>query len=277
MHKKILTKEAADKPMGEHVIIPDGHTEIEGYKMRQEIKEILKTMTCEEAIEHAESKEFQTLTEEKRRIFLEETMSKVNKKIPIIGGWCIEESSILSGLRNEGKIPNECECEQCSPMHKKILTKEAADKLTGEHIVIPNGYTGIEVGAFERRKDVLSITIPDSVTNIAGLAFAGCVALTSINLPDSMTTIWGATFAGCTALTSISLPGSVTTILDLAFSSCKALTSITIPDSVTTIGRFAFKECPDLTIHCREGSYAHTYAVENDIAFKLMSYLEAEL
>jgi len=35
-----------------------------------------------------------------------------------------------------------------------LFTKEDAEKLTGDHIVIPDGYTVIDVSAFEGRTDI---------------------------------------------------------------------------------------------------------------------------
>lgn len=38
-----------------------------------------------------------------------------------------------------------------------LFTKEDAEKLIGDHIVIPDGYTVIDVSAFEDRTDIKSI------------------------------------------------------------------------------------------------------------------------
>ena len=79
-------------------------------------------------------------------------------------------------------------------------------------------------------------------------------------------------FRDCTSLTSITIPDSVTIIGSDAFRWCSSLTSITIPDSVTSIGNYAFNGCKDLTIYGRSGSYAATYANENNIPFIVLYY-----
>jgi len=76
-------------------------------------------------------------------------------------------------------------------------------------------------------------------------------------------------FKDCSSLTSIKIPDSVTEIGEGAFYGCSSLTSITIPDSVTEIGEGAFKYCSSLTIYGKSGSYAETYAKDEEIPFQV--------
>ncbi len=149
----------------------------------------------------------------------------------------------------------------------------------GKQILLGDFVLVVDRQVFELRKSiiargisqfviVLCITIPNSVTSIGDFAFTGCVNLTSITIPNSVTSIGWYAFYGCSSLTSITIPDSVTSIGDEAFKDCSSLTSITIPDSVTFIGNAAFDGClSDLTIYGVSGSYAQTYAEENDIKF----------
>jgi hypothetical protein len=59
----------------------------------------------------------------------------------------------------------------------------------------------------------------------------------------------------------------VVTIGTSAFERHSEITDITIPASVTTIAWFAFDGCTNMTIHAPAGSYAETYAKENNIPF----------
>ena len=116
------------------------------------------------------------------------------------------------------------------------------------------------------------VIIPDtidgkSVTKIGRYAFSYCIGLTSVTILDSVTEIEHGAFYGCTGLTSITIPDSMTSISGFAFYGCTGLTSITIPDSVTYIGSYAFYRCSNLTIYGAKGSYAETYANENNIPF----------
>ena len=87
-----------------------------------------------------------------------------------------------------------------------------------------------------------------------------------------VTSIGDDAFVWCSDLTntSIELPSSITSIGTRAFYGCH-ITSIIIPDSVTSIGDDAFSECSNLTINGTPGSYAETYAKDNNIPFKNMS------
>ena len=110
-------------------------------------------------------------------------------------------------------------------------------------------------------------TIPSSVISIREDAFRYCDSLTSITIPNSVTSIGDWAFRYCYSLESVTIDNGVTSIENGAFYSCDSLTSITIPDSVTSIGNEAFYSCDSLTIYGKAGSYAETYATENDIPF----------
>ncbi len=149
--------------------------------------------------------------------------------------------------------------------------------LESKNYEIPNSVTSIWGEAFRGCSSLTSITIPDSVTSIGSYAFGGCSSLTSITIPDSVTSIGSYAFRDCSSLTSITIPDSVTSIGTSCFKYCSSLTSITIPDSVTSIGWDAFSGCKKLTIHCFKGSYAESYAKDNNIPYLSDGYIEYTL
>ncbi len=132
-------------------------------------------------------------------------------------------------------------------------------------ITIPQSVTSIGNAAFENCRGLENITIPDGVKSIGYYTFYNCTELKNVTIPDSVTSIGNGAFLWCSGLTSITIPDSVTSIGDSAFSGCDGLTNITIPDSVTSIGKNSFSGCEDLVILTSEGSYADTYAKENNI------------
>ncbi len=89
-----------------------------------------------------------------------------------------------------------------------------------------------------------------------------------IAVPESVTTIEDYVFSGCSSLTEISISESVAEIQSYAFQGCSSLMEIAVPESVTIIGRNAFAGCnEELVIFGKKGSYAETYANENNIKF----------
>ncbi|WP_337591164.1 leucine-rich repeat protein [Vescimonas sp.] len=149
-------------------------------------------------------------------------------------------------------------------------------------VVIKDGVTTIEEGAFEDCENLTSITIPASVTNIGEDVFSGCSTLARIEvdsenqnytsldgvlfskdlikiirypegrsgdytIPSNVTSIGNFAFKGCAGLTNVIIPNGVTSIGELAFSGCKNLSVVTIPDSVNNIGFYAFSNCKALS------------------------------
>lgn len=170
-----------------------------------------------------------------------------------------------------------------------------------KNTIIPESVECIDVYAFFGRNNLTNITIPENVSLIHTYSFALCRNLTSISIPKNVTYIGARAFSSCSGLEHISvaaenetyhsnnncnaiietktnalirgckntrIPENVSAICDYAFYGCNSLTSIIIPKSVTSIGDDAFYECSEeLTIYGTAGSYAETYAKENDIKF----------
>ena len=109
--------------------------------------------------------------------------------------------------------------------------------------------------------------IPEGVMSIEG-AFLGCGGLTEISIPEGVLRIGKNAFSGCNHLTRIIIPEGVTSIGSSAFAVCARMKEISIPESVTKIEADAFAyRSESLTIYGKAGSYAETYAKENNIKF----------
>ena len=73
----------------------------------------------------------------------------------------------------------------------------------GGVVVIPNGVTHIDNGAFEFCDWLTSVTIPESVKSIGDAAFLGCRYLTTIEIPESVTEFGEGIFSDCLSLKEI--------------------------------------------------------------------------
>lgn len=108
---------------------------------------------------------------------------------------------------------------------------------------IPSTVVRIDVGAFNNRQQLSSVTIPSTVTHIGKSAFGGCGALNTITIPNNITTIKEGTFLSCVNLHTVNLPTQLEIIGKESFKDC-ALSSINLPNTLHTIGNDAFRNCP---------------------------------
>ena len=110
-------------------------------------------------------------------------------------------------------------------------------------VVIPEGVTQIQKGAFSSHRNMRSLKFPDSMTNIKGIAFFMFFNLESITLPANLTAVPAAAFWGCRKLKYVNIPEHVTSIGESAFLNCQNLKNITLPEQLETIGTIAFQGC----------------------------------
>ena len=140
-------------------------------------------------------------------------------------------------------------------------------------LMVPEGVTAIDSGAFHDVSNLKEIVIPSTVTKInaytfssnptlekvtfeqdgvngvkiiGDFAFENCTALKEIILPDTLTSLGSTVFRGCKSLSTLSLSNSLTVLPYRMVSGCSALKNITIPESVTTISQ-SFENCTGLT------------------------------
>ncbi len=142
-----------------------------------------------------------------------------------------------------------------------------SDEKTDAELKLPETVASIDNYAFYGNRNLTSAYVPDSVTKLGTYAFLTCANLREARLPDSITVIPTATFNGCD-LRYFEVGKNVTKIGNNAFEGCYEL-AISIPESVNEIGLRAFSTASNgtTTIYSVAGSYAETYASENNIPF----------
>ena len=122
--------------------------------------------------------------------------------------------------------------------------------------------------AFYGCDTLLAVTLPNSVTSLGEHVFEECDILADVQLGTGLTVIPSYAFHQCQKLKSIILPYRIKEIRDHAFTNCTAMTSITIPRAVSTIASNVFSYPGKMTIYGVSGTYAQTYANNNNITFE---------
>ena len=89
--------------------------------------------------------------------------------------------------------------------------------------------------AFSGNSGLTSVVLPEGVTRIDDGAFFTCDGLTSVTLPQSLTTLSGSPFYGCEHLETIALPAGLAAPESNPFVSCPALTGITVAAGNTAL------------------------------------------
>ena len=148
----------------------------------------------------------------------------------------------------------------------------------------------IEKLAFQNCADLQSVTIPDGVKSIGDAAFQNCTSLALAEIGSGLRQLNYRLFKG-SGLTEIAIPANVKVIGKECFQDCANLKKVTIADGVRKIDNSAFKNTaieeieipasvteigtgitPKNTVWIvEEDSYAHKFAVENNMSFKIKS------
>lgn len=172
-------------------------------------------------------------------------------------------------------------------------------------VKVPSCLISINDEAFYGCESLTNIELPEGLMKIGENAFLGCSNLKKFEIPSSITNIGNFAFAWCSSLQSIkvnennknymddngvlytkdqtkiikypeakeeteyAILNDTTNIEIYAFCDCNNLTQIYIPDSVKTINGTAFYQCEKISIICKSGSIAETFAKEKEISYEV--------
>ena len=119
-----------------------------------------------------------------------------------------------------------------------VLKKSKRDPIT-----ISIDGVAVKKDAYYKRTDLYNVVIPEGVTHIERGAFSSCKRLRSVTLPQTLESIGDYAFDGCKSLKSIVIPDSVSSIGEGAFRDCKRLRKVTLSDNLIYVGDLAFNGC----------------------------------
>ena len=137
-------------------------------------------------------------------------------------------------------IPEEIEGKPVTEFYDLVFANDSPVKA----VRIPSGVKEFN-GVFTSNQE-LEVVICEGATKIGGFAFANCSALREVYFNKEIEELGPCAFTGCE------------TLKELHFTD--ALKSIAAPS--------VFDACDNLTIYAPAGSYAETFANENNIPFK---------
>ena len=119
-----------------------------------------------------------------------------------------------------------------------------------ENLVIPSGVTKIRARAFEKGRNIKTVTFPENIEAIDESAFSGCknLELTVDKLPNYLKSIGDSAFYGCEKISKVAIPSSVVRIGSSAFSECDGLTEavFTKDIQIEEIPNYMFSGCENL-------------------------------
>lgn len=116
-----------------------------------------------------------------------------------------------------------------------------------EHWSFTTSYSFSDDAVKATRSETKSVVIGEGITDIDMGAFAACPNLKTASLPKSLTTIGIGAFA-YSGLNKITIPAGVYMIDAGAFEGCASLTGVTFSSTLTlSISQTAFKDCTNLT------------------------------
>ena len=134
-----------------------------------------------------------------------------------------------------------------------------------------NNLSAIGVKSFENCTGLSGeLVFPRSLRTMGLGAFQGCTGINTVSLNIGIKDIPAQCFNRCSSLSTVYLPSNLETIGNLAFANCAYLDDVYIPSSVTYISDSAFMNSNYVCLHVSYNSYAHKYALENNINYTLL-------
>ena len=141
-----------------------------------------------------------------------------------------------------------------------------------QQIELPSSLKYLGSGAFAHTK-ILNLPKLPELEYIGNYVFSGTRISGTFVIGNEIDYGYGCV-SGCSRIKKIIIESGVTSIGSGEFENCKGLETIIIPSSVTTISKTSFSGCGKVILHVFEGSYAHQFAIENNMEYFILKYEE---
>ena len=233
-----------DRPMPEHLVIPEGVETIEPYALYESK---IRELTLPSSLMQIGSRAFSQM-----------------KNLTAVHG--LENTSIVE--IPEGLFYG---CEKLNsisfPDTLSVIRENAFLQCTGlEELTLPSGLTEIGEYAFCEAKSLTAVYGLEntSLTELRREIFENCKNLKHIEFPYTLIAVRHRAFCGCESLEEINFGTALQSIAGHVFEGCKSLRKIHFGISLRSIGSEAFLSCGALTELLYDGTEATWAAVELD-------------
>lgn len=136
------------------------------------------------------------------------------------------------------------------------ICAQAFDGRPFHSIVIPEGITVIESGAFQNCTVLKTVKISGSVKTVERELFSSCTALEEVVFSEGVTTLKSFLFHGCSSLRAVHLPSSVSSLEENPFETCESLQAVYLDGNVgkwQALTRTYRDKNPGFTVYCNNG------------------------
>ncbi len=181
------------------------------------------------------------------------TKVTIGKNVRTIGESAFRDCSSLTSVNLPGKIT-------------EIEKYTFAGTESLKSIAIPATVTEIGKCAFQG-SGLTQVVLPDKLTKLGQEVFSDCEDLGRVVMSKNLAVIPYRAFYNCTEITTAILYSGTEKVEKEAFALCNKLTAVTVPRTVTEIASDAFTYTFRMTLTGVKGTYAETFANENDIEF----------
>ncbi len=160
-----------------------------------------------------------------------------------------------------------------------------------ESVVIPEGVTAINDGAFADCAKLTGITFPTSLVSVGANAFKNCAGLTTVTIPLNLSSIGNGAFAGCANIENFLVETGNTTFMSdkgvlynnmnkylISYPAASAMTSYSVPYGAVRIAPGAVRGAKNLesfdTLAAEDLTVINEYAFADCLKLKSIKFHE---